>query len=98
MSGWAPYGSDEIRLVVALQGDDGPDPRCVGLMLHPTRDEIVGSLIGTPAAEVGLEEAAQILGLPVNWPEHDRLVRLAEYADAMGKLPASGYIQRDRPE
>lgn len=51
-----------VRTVVA--GDD-VDPRLVGLLLHPTRDLIIGAMPGTPALELGPDEASELTGYPL---------------------------------
>jgi hypothetical protein len=84
VSDWAPYGSADIRTIVG--GDEGVAPECIGLLLDPEVDEVIGCLPESPAAKVGIDAAAKAAGLPINEQRIMELAQLAADATVIGSL------------
>jgi hypothetical protein len=57
-----------VRVIVAMtDNDQQPDPRTIGLCLHPEDDQIVGAIPGTPAGEWAANDPqglADFVGMP----------------------------------
>lgn len=72
-----PSPAMDVRMIV---GGEGTVNAVVGVLLHPTRELIVGTVPGTPAAKLAPVHLSELLGLP--WASHREIVALQVLIDA----------------
>jgi hypothetical protein len=85
-----PRAAPHMNVRMVVSGVDDADPRCVGAMLHPEQEALLGAAPGTPAADVAPELLAELMGMRWATAEERNALQVMRLDDDAGASAVDG--------